>query len=386
MDRAMNSNLRSYLRGLRPRRRWARFGLRSLLALVLIAALPCAWFRAELDELAAEHEVIVQLEEAGAHVMTIEAQPQWFWRLVPEWLAPHRLRAIDVQHWATEQNIRETVKPAGPREVALVARLSRLKGVVFAHSPNITDEDLRAFSAMRDLEAFVLINCPRITEHGLENLSRAYGLLALSLNSTSAGDGCMQVITRLRRLQSLDLYGTNVTDASAAEIARLTELRQLVLPREVTSKGLRDLMALNRLDGLDVWLHPGKDVEALGCVRLLPLLEYLTLHGDGLSDAGLRIALELPRLKQLHIYGGKLTSDGLRALLRAPSAIALQVDMEAVLADGLPGDLRPFVGDPREPPRWAQKALDDDPDAETEQALRRAPRRPAHRIRQGNRQ
>ena len=300
-------------------RRWIRYSLRALFALVAIAALPAWWLRSELDDLADEHEAIAKLQSAGVHVTTAPAEPLWFWRLVPTSLAPRAERAERIESWPNPRAITDA-------EMALVGRLTAAKYLSIADSA-VTNDDLTPCANLNKLDGLNLTNCRGVTNEGLRHFMGACGMKYLDLGATPVGDDGAQLIAKFKDLQMLGLLYTHVTDASMPQIICLKELRILLLPRGVTSRGLRAIGELSQLNNVGVWLRRGDDVEALRLVCRLPKLSSLTISGDGLTDVGLETILIAKGLRSLYIHGGNFSEAGLARLREVHPSPSLDVSI-----------------------------------------------------------
>jgi hypothetical protein len=108
-------------------------------------------------------------------------------------------------------------------------------------------------------------------------------VIAVQLFWSKVTDAGLKELAGLKRLQSLDLSGTNVTDAGLKELAVLKSLQSLDLGRtQVTDAGLKLLIVLNRL-------------------------QLLNLSYTQVTDAGLKELAGLQSLKSLNLYRTKVT-------------------------------------------------------------------------------
>lgn len=308
--------------GLIPVRPWRRYWLRMLAAFVVLGALPAWWLWSEIRALALENEMIVALRGAGAEISTAPAQPQWFWRCVPEALAPHRERAV-----AAESGVRE--QPIAGTELWLIGRLKHLKQLAVRDS-TIGDDDLAACRGLTQLERLRLTGCPNLTDAALRHFAAARGIRSLDMSGTAAGDGCLETISTFGPLDELRLSETRVTDSSVPRIGQFTSLQSLALPRGVTSRGLQDIASLDRLTRVDVWVHCREDVAALRAVCSLPRLTHLTIRGDGLTDAGLELVSGATGLEELSILGGYTIGPALVGLKKLPKLRQLSLGVDVV--------------------------------------------------------
>ena len=170
-------------------------------------------------------------------------------------------------------------------------------------------------------------------------------LTELYVSSTKIGDTGAQILDRLPHLVALGLGTTAITDATVARIAKLHELRTLVLAKTHTDKlgMLGDLKSLEQLFLEDTWLGDadlaplaglhklrvlhvaGTNVsdESLDVLRGFTRLEELTI-GDTRVTAAV-LAVDWPRLRTWSLVGLELRDPDLAALARHGSVIALDL-------------------------------------------------------------
>lgn len=104
--------------------------------------------------------------------------------------------------------------------------LRRPRGLVFCELP-ITDASLAELTAFPELTSLHVIDCPGVTDAGLEHI---------------------QSLTKLRRL---DLRGSAITDHGLKCLAGLSELRELSLQQTaISDRGMQTLVDLRRLEWL----------------------------------------------------------------------------------------------------------------------------------------
>ncbi len=122
-------------------------------------------------------------------------------------------------------------------------------------------------------------------------------------------------LDRLDRLESVDLSGSIVNDASLAHLGGLGRLTHLDLTADasLTDAGLAHLRGLRRLEWLGI--H-GEGVKGPGLASLKGLvrLEGLVLDSISPSDDDLAYIAGLTSLRYLSLAGGQLTDRGLAHL------------------------------------------------------------------------
>ena len=132
---------------------------------------------------------------------------------------------------------------------------------------------------------------------------------------------------------NLSLLGTNVTDATLAQLKDIKGLVNLNLRNtKITDAGLVHLKALPNLISLNL---AGTAVTDAGLKNLTGLskLEYLNLYGTAVGDAGLAHLQDLKSLKALYLWQTKVTDAGVAALQKSVPALKPNrgVDLAALL-------------------------------------------------------
>jgi internalin A len=199
-----------------PSRRFLRFSVRGLLALVLVIGAGLGWI---VRSARIQREAVAAIERAGGRVVyDFESN-----NVAP---TPVGRRAAAVGKLAA---------PVGKH--ATPGWLAELIGVdYFGH---VTDVWLYPSSTANDA---VFVQVGRLTR-----------LQRLRLSQTRLDDAGLAHLTGLTRLSELDLGSTRVTDAGVAHLKRLTNLSQLYLySTQVSDTGLSHMEGLTKLSELDL--------------------------------------------------------------------------------------------------------------------------------------
>jgi prepilin-type N-terminal cleavage/methylation domain-containing protein len=129
-------------------------------------------------------------------------------------------------------------------------------------------------------------------------------------------DDLMMVLRTQSGIKTLQLGGNTMTDKSLESIADLTSLTELVLwwATEITDAGVAHLSRLRRLQLLDISLSRVTD-EGVRSLAMLPELEELGLQGK-FTDKSLLYLSRAGHLKSLRLHGGECEfgDEGLRHL------------------------------------------------------------------------
>ncbi|NLE57068.1 MAG: hypothetical protein GX616_01815 [Planctomycetes bacterium] len=207
--------------------------------------------------------------------------------------------------------------------LAHLAKAPALEGLNL-NNTLVTDDGLAHLKSLRTLKVLNLVtgrpivirpdNRPRITRRALVHLSQIKSLEYFDLDtdekdldylcklpnlkSLRAGksDAALERISNLTSLEELYTRGPDITDAGVAHLAKLKNLRTLVIVAPLTDQSLGHLTSLSSLRSLKI------------------------MGGSRISMSGLRQLSKLPNLICLHIYddllpdGSALDLSGLTAL------------------------------------------------------------------------
>jgi len=159
------------------RRRWLRFGLRTLLVLVTACAGIFALWRAEVRRDAREQAAVASIKWLGDSVQYSDRAPGWLRRVV----GPNRLRmlhtVVGIQFAPGGMHLGDGytagIYDARLAEMqAAIEQLPNLEELDLSDS-TITDEGLKALDNVKTLKRVVLVNAP-VTEAGVEALRRTH--------------------------------------------------------------------------------------------------------------------------------------------------------------------------------------------------------------------
>ena len=121
--------------------------------------------------------------------------------------------------------------------------------------------------------------------------------VAYHLADGKIGDKQLEPLKKIKHIHSLNLRGTEVTDAGLAAIAGLGSLERLHLEKtKVTDAGLAHLKGLANL-------------------------QYLNVYGTAVTDAGLKHLAGLKKLKKLYIWETKISEGGIKTIKTAVACL-----------------------------------------------------------------
>ena len=208
-----------------------------------------------------------------------------------------------------------------------------------------TDSDLELIAPLRSLEKLDL-SLSLITDAGMERLKPLENVTELNLFAVEhITDTAIAYIRGWRKLERLNLRGTDVTDTALAYITQIPSLRSLdVSYTQVTNNGLDYLSSLPKLEELVIG---GNKVTGAGLriLKQLPALRSLSLNGAqkrnsgtwtvSLTDLDLDALGGLKGLQSLDLAGLKITDAGVARLKGLASLSVLDLSRTEVSASGL---------------------------------------------------
>lgn len=194
------------------------------------------------------------------------------------------------------------------------------------------DNDLRWLQSLKKLSSLNLHNT-RVTDSGLKALSELKNLTALEfLRNQRITDEGLKNLRELKNLTSLDFHhNPTITDSSCKALGELKNLTTLGLAdTNVTGAGLKQLKGLKKLKALDLGRNKLTDAD-LKELREFKELTTLELYlNRSITDAGLKELNGFTDLKELNLNGIPITGIGLNELKDLKQLTILHIDMAPV--------------------------------------------------------
>jgi hypothetical protein len=176
-------------------RRRFQFSIRSMLALVVVVAIPFSWLSVEMKWANRQPQMIAEIEQLGG---TVENDLLYF-------------SAMTSQHRAPPEPlwIRRLLGDGFFREVMVL-------GI------NIDEEKFVKISEIAGIERIqqLFLGATKITDAGSVGLRRWAGLRELSLPNATISDTGLENLKNLSELRSLYLKDTNVTDDGVKKLQK----------------------------------------------------------------------------------------------------------------------------------------------------------------------
>lgn len=154
-----------------------------------------------------------------------------------------------------------------------------------------------------------------------ENLCAVIKELGLTtVNSASLiGDDDLQVISQLDQITSLNLDGSKrLTDKGLQYLARMPQLRELILGGQITDRGLAALGHLRELRVFEMFWQANVTDAGVENLRFCDQLEEVDLLGCNTGDGAIAALVGKPKLRRFKT-GRNVSDDGLGLLHQFPA-------------------------------------------------------------------
>lgn len=208
------------------------------------------------------------------------------------------------------------------KSMLYLAKMSKLQGLSLSGC-SVEDRWLRHLAPL-PLQRIALSDCD-ITDDAMNYLVKMKDLKAVHLNGcTKITDRGVEIITK-RPLTELFVAKSRITNESARFLSSCKTLRRLdVGQTSITSDVLAQLLSLKELVGLDLsdTLVRGKD---LGAVKNADKLRALNLRRCGVNDDGLKTLTGVGVYK-INLSGNPFSGKGLAYLYSCPQLGVLKLD------------------------------------------------------------
>jgi len=240
----------------KPRRRWFRFSLRTMLVFVTLAGCALGWLGAKLREARRQQVAAAAIRSLGGEVeydYEFDSLGNYTPNATPPgsaWL--HALFGDDFFRKA--QKVSVQVRSGSFATVAELQQLSGLTTLKWLDLSNsyATDARLEHIKGLTQLESLDLHDI-YISDAGLKHLKGLVRLRKLRLDRTLVTDAGLAYLAGLANLEELSLNHTQTTDAGLEQLAGLSKLRHLEICRtRVTDAGLVYLARFKELESISV--------------------------------------------------------------------------------------------------------------------------------------
>lgn len=294
------------------RRIWhPRFGLRTLLALMVVSGLLFAWMGNFVVRVHRQRSVVNQLQVLGGTVLYVDS-----------YTGVKRTKEIPFG-----QKIVQAI--VGDDAFATVWRVS------FQGDTKATDKDLALLTQLPDLR-MVDLQGPNFTEEGLKYVCQVPELRVLHLTDVDLKADTLACLQAADRLTSLMLIELTMTDETLRPLSTLPKLEQIFLfEANVTSAVLEPLAGLPNLRAVGIHNCPGVDGDALRHLDKMPSLEILQLRKTSISGADLAQLRGLRQLQSLDLGETAVSDIGMEHIASLPKLHTLRLSFTQVGDAGL---------------------------------------------------
>lgn len=284
--------------------RWkAQFSLATLLLMIPVMAIPCAWLAREI-ELARRQRSIVNAMKLRRCILRWDRRP-----VAP----PCLVSALGMDFFEDIDSLEcKECFAFGDEDLEPAKELLRLNSIDLSHT-QVTDVGLSHVKVLSLLYHLDLTGLT-ITDAGLESLSHLRKLSLLQLQSTQITDKGMKYVGGLDELEGLDLEKTHITSVGLGHVSGLKQLKSLYLRQtKITDDGLVSIDGLHQLENLDL---SETQITGAGLVHLsrLTQLKFLRLDRTKVTDEGLDFLADLSQLEELSLSHTEITDEGVMAL------------------------------------------------------------------------
>lgn len=226
----------------KPKRRWLRFSLRSMLLLVLGLSV---FFAVYANRVHRQQRAIAAIETLGGSVSYANGEAGW----TPDWLRKllgkdffFDVKKVHLDSGAAIHNVKD-------EDLRHLLVFPHLKDV-YLQSNLITDEGLDTLRQLEELEAVYLISA-QVSDEGLAKLKGLQNLRALNLDWTGVTSSGLRHLSSFPNLEHLHLMELHLNEDGLSHLQSMTKLRYLYLGfSEVGDADLKHLSKMNNLSTL----------------------------------------------------------------------------------------------------------------------------------------
>lgn len=307
-----------------PKRRWLRFGIRSLMLLVLVISLPMGLIGRDLYRYRIEQAIVLELQTAGCEVHTsrfgvmpftqddVVEIPEFSWRqriLVNIFGEGFYRRPYFVQ--VKQCDVAPLLQP--------LAKLETLQFLTFDQS-DFTNASGEPISKMKRL-TYLHLEEANIEARLLQQFAHLPYLIELSLSQMKLSDAHLEALTVSKSIEDLRLFDVSISKRGFHHLSQIRCVKRLniTVPNEITEQGLCLLASHQTLEEL-ILIHAPIDDQCLHAFSQISTLRELDITGSPddvhISCEGLEHLAGLSQLEVLEFPFLPLTDDELRSIGR----------------------------------------------------------------------
>lgn len=260
-------------------RRLLQFRLRSLLLLVIAAAIPACYLERRIAHYHRQAHALLVLRQQGSRISSRPTQPEWFWNFF------------------------------FPNASSIFQDVTELT----ACGANFDSDNLAIVCEMKALQS-LCVKDSMVDDPWVASLASLSNLYDLNLSGTRIGNSALAQISRFPSLNQVDLSNTDIDNAGMVHLRGHHNLHRLCL--HGTKITYRCMPNIGRLPTLDTLTLPGPAVSREGFLHLAALrhLGSIALVGASVDDDTLKQLADCPDLPQCAVFidHSHVTEPGLR--------------------------------------------------------------------------
>lgn len=200
------------------------------------------------------------------------------------------------------------------RDIARIVRQLPFLQSLDLSETGIGNAGLQHLLALRDLQRLDLQNT-KVTWKGIELIAASpIRLKSLSLGGISINGPHLQILSNMLSLEELDLGGVKTTDDQLIHLAPLRSLNSLRLSFWCGDNGLKALRTLTKLETLELYDTQVTDA-GLSVLKSMKRLKSLRIdHCSSITDAGIASLGACKKLVRLRVVGTNISPAGVARL------------------------------------------------------------------------
>ena len=264
----------------KPKRRWFRYSLRTLMVQMFVLGIMCALIARYANN--RKSAIATVRNNGGTISFDPELPPTWFGKILRSVFGPETYQPVRMVNMLPDGHI--TIKQKTLSDDFL-ARLSALSELEFLELENtiVAETDWQYISQFRRLRT-LYVRRSNISDEGVKYISQLPELEELNIEETKGiSDAALVSISQLPKLSNLKLGFTKITDAGLLSYKPISNLQVLEMQGvKATSNGVESL-------------------------KQIPSLKIVTLDWSEVDDKALDYFATLPNLKGLQLTATKVT-------------------------------------------------------------------------------
>ena len=233
----------------KPRRRWLRFSIRSLLLLIALIAIPLAW---KVNRAQNQRRVVAEVERLKGSIVWVHEElppfysdndppgPLWLRNILGDDFFADVCRIDIANPNCDDDTLAQIATLPSLNTISLMsdgitdrgrAYLTHLKTLetLLINSERVTDSGLKHVAQLPPRLVNLLLDCPQVTSAGLQFLNGRDNFRTLAARRARVSDSGLSVIGKMAHLQVLSLCAMQITDAGLDDLKELKHLKEVSL-------------------------------------------------------------------------------------------------------------------------------------------------------------